>query len=324
MKKLLKWLGIALSVGILILLIFIGYIKFMLPDVGPAPDLKVTLSPERVARGKYLAHSVAVCIDCHSRRDWSQFAGPLQAGTEGGGGEIFNREMGFPGIFYSKNITPYALSKWTDGEVYRAIACGVNNKNEALFPVMPYHYYGKMDNEDLYAIIAYIRTLPSIKNEVPARQVDFPLNIILNTIPQKATPSPKPDPADSVAYGGYLVNVAGCIECHTPAEKGQIIAGKEFGGGRTFELPGGTLTSSNITPHETGLGYWSREQFIKAFKQYQDSAYTSPKLGPKDFNTLMPWKMYGTMTESDLASIYAYLKTLKPIDNVVRKFTPRD
>lgn len=323
MKKVLKWFGVILAVFAVLVCGGIGYVKFMLPNVGKAPELKVEVTPERVERGKYLANSVTVCMDCHSKRDWSQFAGPMVAGTEGAGGEIFDRNMGFPGVFYSKNITPAGLSKWTDGEIYRAITSGVTKDGKALFPVMPYHYYSKMDKEDIYSLIAYLRTLPAIESKIPEREIDFPLSIIINTIPHPAEPMTKPDPSDTVAYGRYLVNAGGCVECHTKVDdKAQLIAGTEFGGGREFKLPGGILRTANITPDATGLGYWSREKFIRAFKQYKDSTYTSPKLVMTDFNTIMPWNMYANMTEYDLSSIYAYLKTVTPIQNTVTKFTP--
>jgi len=323
MKKIFKWIGVIVAVFAVLIFGGIGYVTFMLPDVGDAPDLKVALTPERVARGEYLANSVTVCMDCHSKRDWTAYSGPMVPGTIGGGGEKFDRNLGFPGNFYSRNITPAGIGNWTDGELFRAITTGVNKEGEALFPVMPYHYYGKMDKEDIYSIIAYLRTLPAVKTEIPEREIDFPLNIIINTIPQPAAFTHRPDPSDTVAYGGYLVASAGCVECHTKVnDKGQIIAGLEFAGGREFNLPWGVIRTSNITPDASGLGYWSREKFIRTFKQYQDSGYTSPKLTMSDFNTIMPWTMYSRMTESDLASIYAYLKTIPPQKNEVVKFTP--
>jgi len=324
MKKVFKWVAVLLTVVVVLAFAGVGYLKFMLPNVGDAPDIKVDITPERVARGQYLANSVTVCMDCHSRRDWSQWAGPMVPGSNGGGGEPFTRNMGFPGDFYSRNITPYGLKSWTDGEVYRAITTGVSKDNAPLFPVMPYHYYGQMDKEDIYSIIAYVRSLPEVKNDVPAHDADFPFSLIMHTIPHAANPTPKPDPSDSVAYGGYLVRSAGCVECHSQFnEKQQMIAGTEFGGGREFPLPGGTLRTPNITPDATGLGYWSKEKFIHQFKQYKDSAYVSPKLAMTDFNTLMPWMMYSNMTESDLSSIYQFLRTVKPIQNTVIKFSAK-
>ena len=91
------------------------------------------------------------------------YAGPIIEGTFGGGGEKFGKEAGFPGTLYSKNITPYALHNWTDGEIFRATTSGETKDGKALFPLMGYPAYGKMDREDVYSIIAYVRTLPQSK-----------------------------------------------------------------------------------------------------------------------------------------------------------------
>ncbi len=325
MKKVLKWLGIIVLVLIILIMIPIGYVSWFMPNVGDAPDITVEVTPERVARGEYLANSVCVCMDCHSTRDWNKFSGPLKEGTYGAGGELFDRNMGFPGVFYSKNITPHGVGNWTDGELYRVITTGVDKDGNALFPVMPYKYYGKMAEEDIYSIIAYIRTLKSIDSKSPEREIDPPVNLFINLEPQKADPQPIPSKGDKVAYGQYLVNASGCIECHTAAdEKGQIFMDQAFAGGRVFELPGGTLRSPNITPHNTGMSYLNEESFIALFKQYQDSGYTPRSLDfMTEYNTIMPWMMYSTMTEEDLSAIYAYLQTVKPIENQVTKFTAR-
>jgi mono/diheme cytochrome c family protein len=193
-----------------------------------------------------------------------------------------------------------------------------------MFPVMPYPYYGKMDQEDIYSLIAYLRSLEPIQNEVPQSVSDFPMNFILNTIPAKPAHTKRPDPSDEVAYGGYLVNAAGCIECHTQVKQGQIIPELAFGGGRDFAMPDGSVVrSANITPDtETGIGKWTTEAFVQRFKAYADSSYVVPEVKPGDFNTIMPWLMYCNMTEQDLKAIHAYLKTVAPIKNQVVKFTP--
>lgn len=324
MKKLLKWLGILVILLVVLIFAGIGYIKSAMPDVGDAPDITVELTPERIARGEYLANSVTVCMDCHSTRDWSQFAGPIVPGTLGIGGERFDKTMGFPGDFYSKNITPYGIGDWTDGEVYRAITAGVDKDGEPLFPVMPYHYYGKMAQEDIYSIIAYVRSLPSVESEVPERNVEFPFSLIMRLIPKKGEPSEIPSPSNRVEYGAYLTNASGCRECHTQVKDGQVIPELEYGGGRVFEMPAGTLISPNLTPHNTGLGYWTKQQFIDRFKAYQDSTYQSPEIDfMTQYNSIMPWMMYSTMTEQDLGAIYEYLKTLEPIDNTTVKWAAR-
>ncbi len=300
------------------------YLKFVLPDVGPAPQLKVELTPERIARGEYLANHVAVCIDCHSSRDWTRFSGPPTEGTLGKGGDLFDQKFGFPGSYYAKNITPAGIGRYTDGDLFRVITTGVNKEGEAMFPVMPFHYYGQMDEEDINSIIAYVRTLKPIQNIVPKSTSDFPMNFILNTIPHKAHLTKRPEKSDVVNYGKYLTSAASCIDCHTKVDKGTLIAGTEYGGGREFPFPDGSVVrSGNISPDkETGIGMWKLETFISLFHAHADSTTLHTILKPGDFNSIMPWTMYGKMTNEDLAAIFEYLKTVVPVQNSVIKFSP--
>jgi hypothetical protein len=118
--------------------------------------------------------------------------------------------------------------------------------------------------------------------------------------------------------------VAACSECHTPFEKGSYDESLRFAGGRAFGLPGGTLYSANITPAANGIGKLTRADFIGRFKQYADSNYRSPAIDiRKDYNSVMPWTMYAGMSESDLGAVYAYLRTLQPIEHEVTKFVAR-
>ena len=321
MKKIGLWI---LSIIIALIGTSVIYLKFVLPNVGNAPVLNVEMTNERIARGEYLANHVTVCIDCHSTRDWSRFSGPPMPGTFGKGGDVFNQKFGFPGVYYAKNITPEGISRYTDGELFRTITTGVTKEGRAMFPVMPFHYYGKMDEEDIKSIISYIRTLPPIKNKVPESKSDFPMNLIINTFPHKAGFTKLPPKSDVVNYGKYLVNAASCVECHTQFEKGSLVAGTEFGGGREFPFPDGSVVrSANISSDEnTGIGGWDEETFVSLFKAHSDSATLATKLNPGDFNSIMPWTMYGKMQEEDLKAIFAYLKTVAPFKNEVVKFTP--
>ena len=298
----------------------ISYIKFALPKVDAAPVITVDRTADRVAHGEYLANHVTVCMDCHSTRDWSKFAGPVTPGTLGKGGEYFSEDMGFPGNFYAKNLTPDHLSTWTDGDIYRAITAGVSKNGDPLFPVMPYSYYSKMDKQDIYDIIAYLRSLKPIHNITPAHVVDFPMNLILNTIPENGHPQIKPPKTDTLKYAAYLLNASGCVECHTPEKKGQIIADKAYTGGREFAMPNGMLRSANLTPDaETGIGSWTPESFVARFKAYSNQD-NLPVLAKNDVNTIMPWTMYGGMDSTDLVAIYKYLVSLKPVHNKVVHF----
>ncbi|ULQ53181.1 c-type cytochrome [Flavihumibacter fluvii] len=324
MKKVFKFAGYTILTLILIVAGAITYVKVALPSVGEAQKLAITYTPERVERGRYLANSVTICMDCHSTRDWSKFSGPLTPGTLGVGGERFDQTVGFPGVYYSKNITPAGISRYTDGELFRLITTGVTKEGRAMFPVMPYKNYGKLDPEDIYSIIAYIRSLPAQPTQVPESVSDFPMNFILNTIPSKASPQKMPPPSDRLAYGKYLVTASSCIECHTQVDKGKIIEDLAFSGGREFPFPDGSVVrSANLTPdQETGLGSWTEDMFVNKFRAFADSTYQPPSVSPGEFNSIMPWTMYGHMTKEDITAIYTYLKSLKPISHKVEKFTP--
>ncbi|MGH2644925.1 MAG: cytochrome C [Chitinophagaceae bacterium] len=322
LRKFFKVIAIIVVILILAIAGLLIYVKKALPDVGPAPEITIHSTPAMIERGQYLATHVTVCIDCHSTRDWAKFAGPIIAGTEGKGGEKFDQSMGFPGTFYARNITPFNLKDWTDGEIYRTITTGVTKDGQALFPVMPYHYYSMMDPKDVDAIIAYIRTLPAIDNTPHARHIDFPMNFIINTIPQKAHPMALPPKSDTLAYGHYLVEIAGCQACHTKQEKGKIV-GVPFAGGWAFNMPNGTIVrSANLTPDkETGIGGWSKEAFINLFKSFASPTYQPPIVKAGQMQTPMPWNMYGGMDTSDLAAIYTYLHSLGPVENRVVMFS---
>jgi mono/diheme cytochrome c family protein len=322
-RKILRIFGFIIGllvVGIAVLLI---YVKTALPNVGPAPVMKVNPTPEMVERGKYLANHVTVCMDCHGTRDWSKFSGPMKAGFEGAGGEVFDKRFGFPGVFVARNITPFSLTSWTDGEIFRTITTGVNKDGKAMFPVMPYRNYGLLDEEDIKAIIAYIRSLPSIESHIPDSKADFPMNFILNTIPVKANLSKRPLSTDVVAYGKYLATAASCNECHTNQVNGKIV-GKDFAGGREFSIGNGNIVRSmNITPDPSGIGSWTKEQFINRFKMYTDSSYVLPTvdLVKGDLQSMMPWTMYSGMTTEDLGAIYEYLRTVAPVSGKIVRYT---
>ncbi|MDZ7269149.1 MAG: cytochrome c [candidate division KSB1 bacterium] len=317
-----KFFRVLLGVIAAILVLIAGgliYVTISLPDVGEAPNLEIAATPELIARGRYLANHVTVCIDCHSQRDFSFYSGPVVPGTEGRGGEEMVETIGKLRV---PNITPAALGNWTDGEIARAIAAGVGKNGEALFPMMPYPIYNELAEEDLHAIIAYLRTLPLIANDVPRSQLNFPMNLIVRTIPKSYVPKPRPPAGDTLAHGKYLNIVSGCHFCHTPVDdKGGALPGMDFAGGQEFRLPGGAVVrTANLTPeNDTGIGGWDETYFVNRFKEYADSAATRIAVAPGGENTVMPWTMYAGMTEDDLRAIYRYLRTVKPVIHQVEK-----
>ena len=319
-------IAVYLLTGIVII-VAAGLIYFNLtyPKFEPPANIKIKVTNDKIERGKYLANHVSVCLDCHSTRDWKYYSAPIVKGTEGKGGEKLDETMGYPGTIYIRNITPAGVGNWTDGELLRAITTGINKSNEAMFPMMPYSNYSQMSQEDVESIIAYLRTLTPVKNDVPKPDYNFPFSLIVKTIPLKAYKPPKPiDKTSHLEYGKYLVTIASCSDCHTPNKEGVPIKGMNFAGGVEWKLPGGTVRTANITPdNETGIGKWTKEIFIARFKNFDsDSAKHIPVNTGKEFNTIMPWTMYAGMTEEDLGAVYDYLHTLKPIRNQVTKFSP--
>ncbi|MBS4060539.1 MAG: cytochrome C [Bacteroidetes bacterium] len=310
---------------IVLIIILVGgysYIQLAFPKVGPAPEMLIEITPERIERGEYLAYNVMLCMDCHAVRDWSVYGGPPTPGTEGAGGDRFDQSMGFPGEFYSRNITPAGIGDWTDGEIYRLLTTGVKKDGDPIFPVMPYLNYGKMDPEDIKSVIAFLRTMEPIQASHPESKPDFPFNLILRTLPQEATPMPIPPKEDQIAYGEYLLNAAACADCHTNFEKGKYV-GDFLAGGRVFQSPDGSiLRSSNLTPHETGLKNWTSKMFVERFKIFVDSTYIPQAVKPGEFQTIMPWAMYAGMKTEDLEAIFAYIQTIEPSDNFVEKYIP--
>jgi mono/diheme cytochrome c family protein len=296
------------------------YVKVALPDTGAAPQIKIERTAERIKRGDYLANHVSACMDCHSTKDERLYGGPVVGGL-GAGGEKFDQQMGLPGKFYASNITPYKLASWTDGEIFRALTTGENKFDNAIFPLMPWDHIGQMDKEDVYSIIAYLRSIPAIKKDIPASEIDFPVNFIINTMPHKANLGKLPSENDTIKYGAYLVNAAACVDCHSKRYHGDIIPGTEFGGGMEFKQQGGVVHSANITPDKlTGIGSWSKDIFIQRFKSFEGKEKQAAKLNPGDPQIPMPWYLYAGMKTNDLAAIYAYLRTVKPIKNQVVAF----
>lgn len=313
MRKLVRWVLGGLVALVLLAIAFGLWFVAKYPAVPAAADLRIEHTPERLERGRYLVSHVTVCVDCHSRRDWSRFAGPLLPGSIGSGGDTFGRELGIPGTITPPNITPAALADWSDGEIARAITEGVSRDGRALFPMMPYSLYAALDPEDLRSIIVYLRSLPAVDRATPPRELDFPVNLLVRTMPKAAKAAPAPDRADEIAYGRYLTTIAGCVECHTPVdEHHERIASRLFAGGLEFPMPNGkTVVSRNLTPHpEDGLGTIERDDFIGMFRGYSEG---SPAIAPDAPNTPMPWTLFAGMSDEDLGAIHGYLQSLPPV-----------
>ena len=303
----------------------VAWLALRKPASRPVTAMKIEATPQRLARGEYLVEHVSDCLGCHSDHV-NGFAYPVKPGTEGEGGFIFDRKLGFPGIVAAQNITPdpeFGLGAWSDDEILRAFREGVDRNGNALFPMMPYQHLRNMSDEDAKSVVVYLRTLKPIHKGVPKKSIDFPVNLLVKFAPQPITaPVPDPDRKDTVAYGKYLTTIGGCKECHTPHDDhNALIAEKAFSGGWEMKGPWGRNFTANLTPHpDTYVGRATREEFIGRFKSLSMlDANTAPNPRP-GMNTIMPWLVFSKMTDEDLGAIYDYLKTLKPVENKVNRF----
>ena len=295
-------------------------------NIAAAPDISIELTQKRISNGEYLANSVYMCMVCHSEREYTRFGNEIVEGTLGKGSNLFGLKDAFPGDFYAQNITPYALGDWTDGEIFRAIAKGINKNGDQMYPIMPFPEYARVDPEDIYDIIAYLRSIDPIKANNPRGSSNLPVDFLVAPIELEVFSASKPAPTNQIAYGEYLVNAATCAGCHTPRDKrGAPILGLEFAGGTPFYIPGAKVTSTNITPDlQTGIGSWSKDVFVDRFKRFEDptNPINTQAVESGEFNTAMPWRLYSKMSETELEAIFAYLQTLDPVKHSVHRFSP--
>lgn len=216
------------------------------------------------------------------------------------------------------NITPdreTGAGRASDDTWARAIREGIGHDGRALFPSMPYPDYRQMSDEDLASVIAYVRSVPAVRNQLPTTKMPFPLNFLMQNMPDPVTATvAAPDQSTPVARGAYLVRMAACAECHTPQEKGQPLAGMEFAGGFILKEPKGDVASSNITPAASGIGYYNDATFVQALR--------TGKVGARPLHASMPCWFYGKMTDDDLKSVFAFLLTLKPVKHQLDNTEP--
>ena len=274
-------------------------------------DRKFESTSARLARGKYLVDSVTGCFGCHTDANWSQRGAPPVAGREGSG-HVWSAE-GVPWLV-SPNITPdkeAGIGNWSDDTLARAIREGIGYDGRALFPMMPYPDYRQMSDEDLASIIVYIRSVPAIRNQLPTTRMPFPLNFLIQNMPEPVTTSIAPqDQSNPVTRGAYLARLGACADCHTPQENGQPVPGMDFAGGLVVNGANGErIASSNITPAPSGISYYSEGTFLQAMRQ--------GRVGARELHSEMPWIFYSKMNDDDLKAIFAYLQTLKPIKHQV-------
>ena len=312
-----KVLGAVLGVILLLVLGLVVKFYVLSPRLRPASDMKAPKTPEAIQRGKYLVDNVTACLGCHSQVDETASGEPVVAGRLGSGRD-FGLMPGFPGHIRAPNLTPdleTGIGSWTDGELVRAIREGVSKDGRPLFPMMPYGSYGKsLSDEDVLAIVAYLRTLPPIKNDPGRTQIDFPVAMFVRAAPAPLDrlPAAEPPTTEPVARGEWLLTVCSCHDCHDSVNaRHEPIPGKALAGGAPMPIPDkGTVYVANVTSDPaTGIGAYSDDDLLRVLTEGKG----------KSGQTLyaMPWRYYGGMTEPDKRALIAALRKVPPVVNAV-------
>jgi mono/diheme cytochrome c family protein len=314
--KILMWAGFGL---VLVIVAFFSYVQLSWNKTfdAPYPDIKASTDPVMIERGKYLAFGWSHCAACHTPPDKvKEIDNGLQMPLIGGFGE---EAPGF-GTFWAPNLTPdpeTGIGNLTDAQIARAIRYNVKHDDKLLAPFMVFQ---GLSDEDLTAIISFLRSMPAVKNHVPPTEYGFVAKAVvafglLKPIGPKSTP-PKSVPQDTTAeYGKYLANSLGnCLGCHVKIDGTGNQVNADFAGGGVFPpnkfSQGFGYVSPNLTPdRKTGaIADWSEQQFIDRFqggRLYEGSP--------------MPWGMFSRMSETDLKALYRYLHSLDPVEFVVEK-----
>ena len=314
-----KMVGYSLLAVVSVAAAGFAYLYFRSPATAPAPNIKVDASPARIARGKYI-YLLSDCDGCHSPVNRQLYDNPPVEGLQAAG-QLFPDPTA-PGRIVVSNITPdreTGIGNWTDGEKIRAIREGISRDGHMLFPIMPYPHFRHMSEDDVQSLVAYLNTLPPVRNSLPATKVDFPVALLVKGVPRPVTEAVKnPGRSNKQLYGEYLATLGSCETCHTQEERGQIVVSKRFGGGRSFGIGDQVVVSANISPDkQSGIGEWSLDRFQQRFYKHSKHA-RKPRVDadPEKF-TIMPWDNLSQLPPEDLEAIYVYLMSRLPIENKV-------
>jgi mono/diheme cytochrome c family protein len=206
-------------------------------------------------------------------------------------------------IYQFPNITPdreTGIGGWTDEQLSVAIREGIRPDGSVMKGIMPFDLYRQMSDSDVKAMVAFIRSIPAVRNEVSKSEKGEPLSMAKDAAKLTVADVSRDDP---LVYGAYLAGPVGhCIECHTPGSHGNVDYANNLGaGGRVFAGPWGQSVSSNIT--QTGLNRWTDEE-IKIMISKGIRPDGSPMMPP------MGYGYYANISDGDLDAIVAYLRSL--------------
>ena len=215
------------------------------------------------------------------------------------------RRRGAPGppIIASKNLTSGqggVGGQLSISDFVKAIRHGVSPENKALI-LMPSTDYFSLSDQDLGAIVAYIKSVEPVDNEPPRTNPGLVMRALYlagqvpllaaEKIDHQAEPS-QVETKISIEYGQYLAGT--CAGCH----------GDGYSGGPNPKTPPGFIPPTNLTPDvETGLGQWTESDFFNAMREGR-------RPNGEQLDPWMPWQSFSQMNDAEIKSIWLYLQSL--------------
>jgi len=290
LKTVLKWGGIVVGGIVALALLAAGWIyvsaemKLSQTYTIPAENVTIPTDAESLKRGEYIMATMGGCRDCHGANLAGQLFIPDPVGP-----------------IYTANITSGkgGIGGMSDADLVRALRHGVRRDGKSVI-VMPAEDFYNLNDADLGALIAYLRSVPPVDNEIPERQLG-PIGRLLVAQGSVIMPAsvlkhdqrpPAPERGVTAEYGKYLASVA-CMGCHGTGLSGGLIPG----------APPDFPPSRNLTP-AGNLKNWTEAQFINTIRTgITPENYNLP-------NAFMPWENLGQLTDDDLKAIWAFLQTV--------------
>jgi cytochrome c553 len=277
----LKWTSIGLGsvtalLGIAALGFFVVGRAKLTRKYDPRPGLTtVPLNSGAVERGGHIAR-IHGCRDCHG---------------EDLGGRVFLDIP--PGRFVAPNLTGGRGGvgrSYRDHDWDRAIRQGVRQDSVSLLPIMPYQLFNRLSDEDAAALIAWLKSLPAVDNELPPSKVRLPGYVMVSLqefrgrLHRPPATSPSPGTAE---YGAYLASTT-CVECH----------GMYLQGGKHPAPDAPAAPSLLVAAH------WSRDEFATAVR-------TGVAPGGRKLGEWMPWRRFQYLTDEEIQALWAHLQLLR-------------
>lgn len=298
MKKALKWIGIGVGSLVVLLLLAVGLIYIISGSkLGTTYQAQATAVPlptdsASLAQGHHLATAITKCVDCHG---------------DNLGGKVFIDAQPL-GVIVAPNLTSGKGgigSEYTGTDWVRAIRHGVNREGGGLW-IMPSDEYWYMDDRELGSIIAYVKSMPPVDNELEGSTLGILGRFLLTIGELPLIPADKidatagrpksPTAGPTAAYGKHIAIIGGCVGCH----------GADLSGGPMAGSPPGWPDPANLTPHRDGLGRYTEEEFTQTIRT------GVKKTGESMNNEHMPWRSASQMTEDEFHALWLYLQSVPP------------